>query len=104
MTRKLRVAAVQLRSGVDLEANRAHALPLLREAANAGARLVATPEMTARLDRNRARLHEALAVADLVAEQRSWGRIAEELGVWLLLGSAPIPAEEHHQQHSSLSL
>ena len=94
MSRKLRVAAVQLRSGVDLEANKAHALPLLREAANSGARLVCTPEMTSRLDRDRVRLHQALSVADLVAEQRSWGRIAEELGVWLLLGSAPIPTED----------
>lgn len=95
MSRKLRVAAVQMRSGVDLEANKAQAMPLLREAANAGARLVCTPEMTSRLDRNRARLADALAVADIVAEQRSWGRIAEELGVWLLLGSAPIPTDDN---------
>lgn len=94
MARPLRVAAVQLRSGVSLEANRAHALPLLREAAAAGARLVMTPEMTSRLDRDRPRLHENLKRADLQAEERSWGRIAEELGVWLLLGSAPIPADE----------
>ncbi len=93
MARTLRVAAVQLRSGIALEANRAHALPLLREAAAAGARLVATPEMTSRLDLDRARLQENLSRADLVAEQRSWSRIAEELGVWLLLGSAPIPAD-----------
>lgn len=93
MARLLRVACVQLRSGVDAEANRAAALPLLREAASAGARLVATPEMTVRLDRDRKRLHENLARTDLVAEQRAWSRIAEELGVWLLLGSAPVPAD-----------
>lgn len=93
MARALRVACVQLRSGVDLAANRAQALPLLREAAASGARLVATPEMTARLDRDRARLQDNLARADLAAEQRGWARIAEELGVWLLLGSAPIPAD-----------
>jgi len=94
MARPLRVAAVQLRSGIDAEANRIAATPLLREAASAGARLVATPEMTARLDRDRPRLRASLARADLVAEQRAWARLAEELGVWLLLGSAPIPADE----------
>jgi predicted amidohydrolase len=94
MARNLRVAAIQFRSGIDAEANRAAATPLLREAANAGARLVATPEMTVRLDRDRPRLHANLARADLVAEQRAWARLAEELGVWLLLGSAPIPADE----------
>lgn len=93
MARALRVAAVQFRSGVDLEANRAAITPLLREAANAGARLVATPEMTSRLDRDRPRLLANLERADLIAEQRAWSRLAEELGVWLLLGSAPIPAD-----------
>jgi predicted amidohydrolase len=94
MARTLRVAAVQTRSGVTLEGNRAQVAPLLREAAAAGARLVCTPEMTARLDRNRSRLLENLARADLKAEERSWGRLAEEHGVWLLLGSAPIPADD----------
>jgi predicted amidohydrolase len=93
MARTLRVACVQLRSGIDGEANRAAALPLLRTAAAAGARLVATPEMTVRLDKDRARLHANLERTDLVAEQRAWSRIAEELGVWLLLGSAPVPAD-----------
>ncbi|MDX2234971.1 MAG: carbon-nitrogen hydrolase family protein, partial [Hyphomonadaceae bacterium] len=86
--------AVQMRSGVDVEGSRAQAMPLLREAAMAGARLVATPEMTVRLDLNRARRNEALARADLVAEQRAWGRTAEELGVWILVGSVPVPADE----------
>lgn len=94
MARKLRVGVVQMRSGVDLEANRAQALPLIREAATAGARLVATPEMTSRLDRDRDRLRSALSRADLAAEQKGWARIAEEHGVWLLLGSAPIPAAD----------
>lgn len=88
--RKLRVAAVQLRCGIEPTANRAHALPFIREAATAGARLIATPENTYRLDRNRER---ALAVAGPEkgdAELAAWGRIAQEFGVWLLLGSAAI--------------
>lgn len=92
MARKLRVAAVQLRSTPDAAANRAQAEPFIREAASAGARFVATPENTGRLDRDRPRLLDNLAKADLVAEERAWGRIAGEHGVWLLVGSVAIPA------------
>jgi len=52
MPRKLRVALIQLRSGIDPSANRKAAAPLLRQAADNGARLIATPEMTSRCDRN----------------------------------------------------
>lgn len=87
---KLRVAAVQLRSGIVPGANRAQALPFLREAAASGARLIATPEMTLRLDRDRARLLAVVGPEAGDPELLAWGRIAQELGVWLLLGSAPI--------------
>jgi predicted amidohydrolase len=92
MAQKLRVAAVQLRSGPDAAANRAEAAPFIREAASAGARFVATPENTGRLDCDRPRLLDNLSKADLVAEERSWARLAEEHGVWLLVGSVAIPA------------
>jgi deaminated glutathione amidase len=86
---KLPVAAIQMRSGLDPEANRAQAADLIRQAAAQGARLVATPENTTRLDRDRPRLFAALEAADPVIEDRAWGRLAEEHGVWLLLGSTP---------------
>jgi deaminated glutathione amidase len=92
MAGKLRVAAVQLRSTPDAAANRAQAEPFIREAAAGGARFVATPENSGRLDRDRPRLLENLAKADLVAEERAWGHLAGEHGVWLLVGSVAIPA------------
>ena len=90
MTRKLRIAAVQLRSGIDPGANRAHALPLVREAAAAGARFIATPEMTTKLDRDRERMLGAVGPEKGDPELAAWGRMAQELGVWLLLGSGPV--------------
>ncbi len=90
--RKLRAAAVQLRCGIEPAANRAHALPLLRDAATAGARFIATPENTLRLDRNRERLLAAVGPEQGDSELIAWGRVAQELGVWLLLGSGPIAA------------
>ncbi len=92
MSRKLRVAAVQMRSGIDAAKNRAQALPLIREAASAGARLIATPEMTLRLDRDRPRLMQSTTDEKNESELPAWGRMAQELGVWILLGSAPIAA------------
>lgn len=88
--RKLRVAAIQLRSGIEPAANRAQALPFLREAATAGARFIATPENTLRLDRDRARMLAAVGPEEGDPELKAWGRVAQELGVWLLLGSGAI--------------
>lgn len=88
--RKLRVAAVQLRSGIDPAANREHALPFLREAAMAGARFIATPENSLRLDRDRQRMLTAVGPEEGDSELKAWARIAQELGVWLLMGSGAI--------------
>ncbi|GIK48132.1 MAG: amidohydrolase [Alphaproteobacteria bacterium] len=84
------MAAVQLRSGIEPAANRAQAMPLLREAATAGARFIATPENTMRLDLNRERMLGAAGPEEGDAELKAWARAAQELGVWLLLGSGPI--------------
>lgn len=91
--RKLRAAAIQLRSGIEPGANRAAAMPLLREAATAGARFIATPECTMVLDRDKARMLATVSSAQMESEINAWGRAAQELGVWLLLGSGSVPAE-----------
>ncbi len=90
--RRLRAAAVQLRSGIEPAANREAAIPLLREAAAAGARFIATPENTLRMDRDRARMFAAVGPEAGDGELKAWGRLSQELGVWLLLGSGPIAA------------
>jgi deaminated glutathione amidase len=90
--RKLRAAAVQLRSGVEPAANRAHATPFLREAAASGARLIATPECTMVLDRDRERMLATVGSGKTDPELAAWGRLAQELGVWLLLGSGSVDA------------
>ncbi len=92
--RKLRVAAVQLRSGIRPAANREAAMPLVREAATAGARFIATPECTMVLDRDKQRMLATVSSAEIESEIKAWGRAAQELGVWLLLGSGSVPAGE----------
>jgi predicted amidohydrolase len=90
--RKLRAAAIQLRSGIEPAANRAAAMPLLREAASAGARFIATPECTMVLDRDKERMIKTINSAQIDSEIAAWGRAAQELGVWLLVGSGSVPA------------
>lgn len=98
----LRVALAQMRSGVDPGANLAAAADLIRQAASAGARLVCTPENTTRMDRDRARLRAALNSHDAAAEERAWGRLAQEHGVFLSLGSTAIDAGEGRNFNRSL--
>lgn len=102
MARSLRVALVQMRSGVDAAANRAAATPFVREAAAAGARLVCTPENTTRMDRDRARLRRSVGPEAGDPELKAWAALARENGVFLLLGSTPIAADEAHVFNRSL--
>jgi predicted amidohydrolase len=87
----LDIALVQLRSPASQAAALAHVAPLVREAAAGGARLIATPEGTNILQRNKARLFEALTPMEDDICVQGLRRLADELGVWLLIGSAMVP-------------
>jgi predicted amidohydrolase len=84
----LRVGLVQLRTPASQAAALAQAAPLVREAAAAGAQLIATPEGTNLLQRNKAALFEAMAAPERDAAVIGLRALADELGVWLLIGSA----------------
>jgi predicted amidohydrolase len=84
----LKVGLIQLRTPGDQEAALAQAAPLVREAAKAGAQLIATPEGTNILQRDRKALFERLAPAERDPVVIGLIRLAEALGVWLLIGSA----------------
>lgn len=94
MARKLRIGVVQMRSGIEPAVNRAAATPFLREAANAGARLIATPECTTRLDRNRDRFMQTVRAENEEPEIGAWGKLAAELGVWIAMGSASVASND----------
>ncbi|HUZ14227.1 MAG TPA: carbon-nitrogen hydrolase family protein [Caulobacteraceae bacterium] len=84
----MRVGLIQMRTPADQGAALAQAGPLVREAAARGAELIATPEATNILQRNRQALFAKLAPPDLDLAVQGLVRIAEELGVWVLIGSA----------------
>lgn len=83
-----KVGLIQLRTPADQRAALAQAEPLVREAAAAGAELIATPEGSNILQRSRAALFERLETDDRDHAVLGLRRLAAELGVWLLIGSA----------------
>jgi predicted amidohydrolase len=84
----MKVGLVQTRTPASHEAALAHVLPLVREAAAGGARLVATPEGTNILQRDREQLLPQLKTQDEDPVVRGLRDAARELGVWVLIGSA----------------
>ncbi len=88
-----RAALVQLCSSDDPEANLPATEDLIRAAAGGGAAFVATPEVTNVVSMNRARQREVLrneAEDPTLARLRA---VADELGIWLLIGSLALSGE-----------
>jgi predicted amidohydrolase len=90
----LKAALVQLRTPATQAAALAQAEPLVRQAAAEGAELIATPEASNILQRDRKKLFEA--VRPLQEDEAVQGLIglARELRVWLLIGSALVRRED----------
>ncbi|MDP8916047.1 MAG: carbon-nitrogen hydrolase family protein [Pseudomonadota bacterium] len=83
----LRVALVQLRTPDDLESALAHLGPLVREAAARGARFILTPEAANLVQRDRAKLLDALRPLEDDPVAQGLGALARELSVTVLAGS-----------------
>ncbi|MEE4209816.1 MAG: carbon-nitrogen hydrolase family protein [Parvularcula sp.] len=91
----MRVAAVQMRSGLSRENNLADAVELITRAAHDGARLIVTPEMTTVLDKDRARLVRSLSEGE-PDEESTFAALSADTGATIVIGSAAtlIPGEE----------
>jgi len=84
----LKIALIQTRTPATHAAALAHVAPLVRQAAADGARLIATPECTNVVQRNRALLLPALRPLDEDEVVLGLRALAAELGVEILIGSA----------------
>lgn len=86
-----KVAAIQMISGPDVQANLEQAAPLIAQAAQAGAELVLLPECFAAFGNKSL---QAIAEEEISGEQpisRFLGEQARQHGVWLIGGSIPLP-------------
>jgi predicted amidohydrolase len=92
--RRIKVACVQLRSTDDVDENIAEASNLVRSAAKAGAHFIATPENTTLMAVDGgAKLEKTVAESDDKAVP-AFSALAEELGIWLLVGSLAIKVSD----------
>lgn len=98
----LRAALVQLRTPATQAAALAQAEPLVRQAAAAGAQLIATPEGSNILQRERAKLFDAVRPLEQDACVQGLIALARELGVWILIGSALVRREDGQLANRSL--
>lgn len=90
----MKIAAIQMRSGLDPDENVAALEPLLAEAASAGAHYVLTPEVTLIFPENRDQLR---TVAAPFAGHPQLGRcsdLARQHGIYLHIGSLPVPLDD----------
>ncbi len=96
------VALIQLRTPTRQVAALAQAEPLIRQAAVSGAQLVMTPEGTNLLQKNRAAMFEALCPAEDDACVQGLVALANELKIWLLIGSALVLRPDGQAANRSL--
>lgn len=90
----LRVALVQLRTPATHAEALAHVEPLIRQAAATGAKLIATPEGTNILQRDRSRLRPCLLSEADDPVVNGVRALAAELGVTVLIGSALVNRDD----------
>ena len=87
MTDVFRAACVQTTTGPDVAANIRHASALVRDAAKAGARLIALPEVVNVMDLDRKALAAKTVTPDEDPALKAFQALASELDIWLLVGS-----------------
>ncbi len=90
----MRIAAIQMRSGIDIAANLEAAKALITRAAAQGASFVATPEMTHILQRSPKRLFAQLTPAAQAKSEAHFARLAKDLNIDLLIGSLAVQTGE----------
>jgi predicted amidohydrolase len=104
MTALLRAACVQFTAGDEVAANVETASELIRRARHAGARFVATPEVTSLMERRSPQVWQKTFPQEEDAALAAFRRLAAELGIWLLIGSLPIRIAEDRLANRSFLL
>lgn len=90
----MKVGLIQTRTPATHDSALAHVLPLVREAAAAGATFIATPECTNILQRDKTKLLASLRSLEADPVVLGLREAARELRVWLLIGSALVRRED----------
>ncbi|MGO9236513.1 MAG: carbon-nitrogen hydrolase family protein [Methylocella sp.] len=89
-----RVGLVQLRTGKNIQENLVQAEGFIRDAARRGANYVQTPENTLVMEGNAQHLLEKISPEDRTEGVAHFSRLAQELRIWLHIGSLAIKVGE----------
>ena len=87
----MKIAAIQMRSGLDPNENVAALVPLLDDAVKQGATYVLTPEVTVIFPENREQLASVAAPFEGHPQLRRLGELAQAYGIHLHIGSLAVP-------------
>jgi predicted amidohydrolase len=90
----MKIAAIQMCSGLNPDDNLAALTPMVAEAAAAGARYVLTPEVALIFPENRDQLRSVAAPFEDHPQLAGVGALARQHGIFLQVGSLPIPLED----------
>lgn len=90
---QIRAACVQLRAGRDIVANLDQAQDLIQQAAKHGCVYIQTPEQTATMELNRAKLLEKISSQEQDEGLKRLCSLAKSLGIWLHIGSMAVLAD-----------
>ena len=90
MSRRLKVACIQMNSGTRQADNITAMHAMVRDAAARGAAYVQTPEMTGLLQRDRAALFREIEPQQTCPVFAAAGDLSRELGIWLHVGSTAV--------------
>src|SRR5579871_2611630 len=88
--RRFRAACIQLRCGEDVAENLRSAAGLIRDAKKAGAEFIATPENTSFMAADAGAKLQISRIEGEDTSLQAYCALAEELGIWLLIGSLAI--------------
>ena len=86
----MRIALLQLTSGIDPAKNAVIAADMARSAAQQGVDIIFTPEMTGLVDGKRERASAAITAADDDVTLAALQTVAREAGVWIAIGSLAV--------------
>lgn len=93
MTDTLKAACVQLNVGHNIQDNLKTTVELIKQAADQGAKLIATPENTCFIDSDKERKMKSARPAETHPAIPVFADLAKELSVWLCIGSLKIKDE-----------
>lgn len=94
MSDSIRIALLQMRSALDPRTNAAFMADAVREAAQNGAAMIFTPEMSGLVDRDRARAAESIRREEDDLVLAAMREAARDSAIWIAIGSLAIDKGE----------